>query len=446
METPSVRYTRVGKASVAFQTLGEGPDLIFHLGWPSHLDLLWEHPAVSRFFHSLSSFCRLILFDHRGTGLSDRGPMRRTTDDWLDDIGGVLDAVGSRRAALFAGHLSGRVALLFAATRPDRISAIATFGSHPTTFKDEPDYPWGTTRDVYSQLLSQLRSPYESDGPMAHLFGHIAPSVGKDPDGVRWWTRLSRAANSPAELVCSLKSIPDLDIRSLLPTVRVPVLLLHSKGDRMSDVNASRYMAERLPNGRLLELPGADHLPFFEAQDTVLAELRGFLGVDLPVPDATRQLATVMFTDIVDSTDRAQRLGDRGWQDVLESHNEIVARQVRRFAARFVKSTGDGVLATFDSPIRALRCSGAIQHELRPLDIDIRTGIHAGEIEIIGDDIMGIAVHIAQRVQSTAEPGEVLVSSTVKDLSTGSPVRFTDRGVRRLKGIPEPWRLFMAAV
>ena len=446
IDAPLVRYTRVGKIALAYQIAGDGPDVLFSLGWPTQLDLLWEHPAAGRFLRSLASFCRLILYDVRGTGLSDRGPMRLTADHWIEDFNAVLDAAGSTQAALVGGHIAGRVALLFASLRPDRVSSVATVGSHPATFRDEPDYPWGTTQATHAQLLSQLRYPLDSEARGAHLFARVAPSVADNVEARRWWTRMNRAAASPAEQVSALRSFPGLDIRALLASVRVPVLLLHRIGDRMADVNASRYMADRIPNARLVELPGSDHLPFFESPSATLDELQAFLGAGRSVQEPNRHLAAILFTDIVGSTDQAQRLGDQAWHNLLSSHNEVLDRQLRRFDAQYTQSTGDGVLATFDSPIRALRCSSAIREGLLSLAIEIRAGVHAGEIETIGSDIMGIAVHIAQRVQSVAEPGQIVVSSTVKDLSAGSPVRFADLGIHHLKGIPEPWRLFSAAV
>jgi class 3 adenylate cyclase len=425
--------------NLAFQVVGEaGLDLVFLFGWPTHLGLLWEHPSFSRFLDRLASFSRLIVFDRLGNGLSDRGPADQTFEDAMDDVGLILDAAGSRRAAFFGCHIGGRLALLFAATYPERTSAVVTFASHPATLPDE-DYPWGSTPEGRASLLADLKA-----GPLdpAGLLPGVAPRDAADPAFRHWWRMFYQSATTPPEAYDMIASFGPVDIRRLLGSVRVPTLLLHRSGDQWANVQASRYMAERLPDARLVELPGDDHFPFLGDQDAVVALTQEFLTGTMPVIDPDRMLATVLFTDIVDSTRLATELGDRRWHRVLEAHHGAVRANLARFRGREVKTTGDGFLATFDGPARAIRAAHAIRAELAEHGLQIRVGLHTGEVELLGNDIGGIAVHIAARVLSQAGAGEVLCSRTVKDLVAGAGFGFTDRGTRRLKGVADSWQLY----
>jgi class 3 adenylate cyclase len=441
---PPVAFTRnASGTTIAYQVLGDGPvDLVFLLGWPSHLPLMWEHPAFAAFLQRLASFSRLIVFDRPGTGLSDRGPTGHTFEDWMDDIRTVLAAVGSQRAAFFGCHLGGRLALLFAATHPKQTTSVVAFASHPATLRDD-DYPWGSSPEDRAALIGLI----EAGGlDLDRLFENLAPSDVADAATRRWWTTYWRSAAGPRESVDEILAMGPVDIRRLLGAVRVPTLLLHRTGDRAADVRASRYMAERIPGATLRELPGDDHLPFFGDQDAVLMAAEEFLTGRTPVTEPDRVVYTVMFTDIVDSTATATRLGDRRWERLLAQHDEVVRAALGRFRGREVETTGDGFLATFDGPARAIRAAAAAHSELAAHGLRIRVGLHTGECEVVGDHVRGIAVHIAARVMARAEGGEILCSRTVKDLVAGSGFRFADRGTHRLKGVDDEWQLYAAEV
>ncbi len=441
MDVPDVHFTKTSDGvNIAYQTLGRGPDLLFHLGWPSQLFMLWEHPAVANFFTRLASFSRLILFDPRGNGLSDRGLMPLTFEGWAEDITAVLDATASMQCAHFGCNFGGRVALMYAATYPGRTSVVATFGAHPATLRDD-DYPWGTTRESLATVVQMVEAATGQDR-REFMFQSVAPSLSSDRSGAVWWSRLFLSALSTNETISQIWSFAEFDIRQLLESVRAPTVLMHRSGDRMTDPRASRYMAERIPGAKLIEYSGDDHIPFFEGSERILSDLEELVTGNRRAADADRVLATVMFTDIVDSTPTAVRLGDERWTDVLQQHNRIVDEELRQHRGKKIKTTGDGLLATFDGPARGVRCALAICKAVQPLGVEVRAGLHSGEIELLGNDIGGIAVHIGQRVSGLAGAGEVLVSSTVKDLVAGSGIGFADRGVHSLKGIPEEWRIF----
>jgi class 3 adenylate cyclase len=426
---------------LAYQVVGQGGlDLVFLFGWPTHLGLMWEDPSFAGFLDKLSSFSRLILFDRLGDGLSDRGPTGHTFDDEMDDVRYVLAAIGSERAAFFGCHTGGRLALLLAATHPDEVSAVVTFGSHPATLRDD-DYPWGSTPTEREEIFAGLRALPPSE-IADRLLAALAPGEAGNPTVRQWWRMFTASASSPVETLEGIKSLGPVDIRRLLGTIQAPVLVLHRTGDRLASVNASRYMAERIPGARLVELPGDDHLPFYGDQDAVVALAQEFLTGTLPAADPDRVLATVLFTDIVDSTRRAAELGDRRWHRVLVDHQELVRGQLARFRGREVKTTGDGFLATFDGPARAIRSAAAIRSGLRDQRLEVRAGLHTGECELLGDDIGGIAVHIAARVLAAAGAGEIVCSRTVKDLVAGAGFAFADRGTHRLKGVPDAWQLY----
>jgi class 3 adenylate cyclase len=436
---PPVSFTHTPSGSrVAYQVLGDGDlDLVFLLGWPGHLALMWENPAFADFLEGLAAFSRLILFDRLGTGMSDRGPTGRAFEDSMDDVRTVLEAVGSQRTAFFGCHLGGRLALLFAATHPDQTSAVVTFGSHPTTLRD-PDYPWGTTAEDRERLLVAFRAGTLDP---AGLVAGLAPSESTDVFR-RWWSTFFMSAATPPESIDEITSFGPVDIRGLLSAVHTPTLVLHRTGDRVADVAASRYMAARLPQGRFVELPGEDHLPFAGDQESVLAVTREFLtGTEgMTAPD--RALLTVLFTDIVGSTQVAGRLGDRRWRLLLERHDEVVREVLGRFGGREIDTAGDGFLASFDGPARAIRAAAALRAGLAEHGIPVRAGLHTGEVELAGDKIRGIAVHVGARVVALAAESEILCSRTVKDLVAGSGFRFSDRGTHRLKGVPDTWQLY----
>ena len=426
---------------LAYQVVGQGElDLVFLFGWPTHLGLLWEDPSFAGFLTKLSSFSRLVLFDRLGDGLSDRGPTGHTFDDEMDDVRSVLAAVGSGRAAYFGCHTGGRLALLLAATHPDEVSAVVTFGSHPATLRDD-DYPWGSTPTEREEIFAALQTlrPYQLTDQLLTV---LAPSEAGNPTVRQWWRMFAASASSPVETLEGIRSLGPVDIRGLLGTIQAPVLVLHRTGDRLASVNASRYMAERIPGARLVELSGDDHLPFFGDQDAVVGLTQEFLTGTMPAADPDRVLATVLFTDIVDSTGLAATLGDRRWHRVLVDHQELVRGQLARFRGREVKTTGDGFLASFDGPARAIRAAAAIRAGLRDQGLRVRAGLHTGEVELLGDDIGGIAVHIAARVLAQAGTGEIVCSRTVKDLVAGSGFAFADRGTHRLKGVPDSWQLY----
>jgi class 3 adenylate cyclase len=426
---------------LAYQVVGQGElDLVFLFGWPTHLGLLWEDPSFAGFLTKLSSFSRLVLFDRLGDGLSDRGPTGHTFDDEMDDVRSVLAAVGSERAAYFGCHTGGRLALLLAATHPDEVSAVVTFGSHPATLRDD-DYPWGSTPTEREEIFAALQTlqPYQLTDQLLTV---LAPSEAGNPTVRQWWRMFTASASSPVETLEGIRSLGPVDIRGLLGTIQAPVLVLHRTGDRLASVNASRYMAERIPGARLVELSGDDHLPFFGDQDAVVGLTQEFLTGTMPAADPDRVLATVLFTDIVDSTGLAAELGDRRWHRVLVDHQELVRGQLARFRGREVKTTGDGFLASFDGPARAIRAADAIRAGLRDLELEVRVGLHTGECELLGEDIGGIAVHIAARVMAAAGAGEILCSRTVKDLVAGAGYAFADRGAHSLKGVPDAWQLY----
>jgi pimeloyl-ACP methyl ester carboxylesterase len=439
-EVPPVGYaTRPDGLQIAYQVVGDaGPDLIFLLGWPSHLALQWELPAFARFLTRLGSFCRLIVFDRPGTGMSERGPIDQDLEDRLDDILCVMKAVRSDRSALFGCHIGGRLALLFAATYPQRTRAVIAFGAHPTTISDD-DYRWGLDSEDLDRLVELIRGGL-TDEVAAGFFHQLAPDA--DAATKAWLRMFYPSSVTPKEAAEEVSRLGPVDIRETLASVRVPTLIMHRTEDQAADVNASRYMAERIPDARFIELPGGNHFPFLGDAETVLDITEEFLTGATPVREPDRVLATIMFTDIVDSTVRAAELGDRRWKQTLDEHFAAVRRSLSLFRGHEVRLTGDGLLATFDGPARAIRCADEIRRDVRGLDLEVRIGLHTGEFEIQGDDVGGIAVHIAARVMAGAGAGEILCSRTVKDLTAGSDLTYEDLGEHRLKGVPDPWQLF----
>jgi class 3 adenylate cyclase len=437
---PKTQYTRSGDLHIAYQVVGEGQvDLVYVPGWVSHVELAWEEPTLARFLRRLASFSRLIMFDKRGTGLSDRVPNDRlpTLEERIDDLRAVMDAVGSERASVFGVSEGGNLSAFFAATYPERTKALVLFGTFAKRIWSS-DYPWAPKAEDREREYETIEREW---GELMDV-GHYVPSKAGDEAFARRLATYFRRSASPGAAVALLRMNTQLDIRHILATIRLPTLVIHRTGDRDANVEEGRWIARQIPNARFVELPGEDHLPWVGDADSVLDEIEEFLTGARSVSEFNRVLATVVFTDIVGSTEQAARLGDRAWRDLLESHHALVRKELTRFRGREIKIVGDAFVATFDGPARAVRCACSIRDNVAQLNVQIRAGVHTGEVDITDHDIGGIAVHIAARVVAAAQPGEVLVSSTVKDLSAGSGINFTERGAYALKGVPDKWRLF----
>ena len=431
-----IRYARAGELNIAYQTVGEGDlDLVWVPNWLSNLDVWRDEPSFARFFDRVSSFSRLILFDRRGSGLSDPVAGAPTLEERMDDIRIVMDAVGSQRAALWGFSEGSPMAALFAATYPERVSALVLYGAYARSLAAD-DYPWGPARRDGRWTIAVREW---GTGSNLELF---APAVAGDARFREWWARFERGAASPGSVLEILRLNGEIDVRDVLSTISVPTLVIHRTGDRVVDVENGRFLAEHIPGARYVELPGDDHVPMVGDADTIIDETEEFLTGMRPGAEPDRVLATVLFTDIVDSTRRAGELGDRRWRDLLDSHHAVVRGELARFRGREVKTVGDGFLATFDGPARAIRCALAVRDAVAGLGLEVRAGLHTGEAEVMGQDVGGIAVHIAARVVAAARAGEVLASSTVRDLVVGSGIEFADRGRHALRGVPGEWRLF----
>jgi class 3 adenylate cyclase len=441
MAVPATRYARSGDASIAYQVTGEGTlDVLFLPGWISQIEQLWDAPAVRRFLERLAVFSRLILFDRRGSGLSDSSSELYTPQQDARDALAVLDAAGSQRAALLTYGLGGPVGATLAAERPERVGALIMYASIART-SWAADYHWAMSVADRAQWTEHTVSTWgEIDGPGLAV---LAPSMADDPALATWYARLQRLAASPNDARVLLNAAVDLDVRETLPRIRVPTLVMHRDRDQAWDVRHSRYLAQHIPGARYVELSGVDSLPFVGDSDAIAQEIEEFLTGERSGGEQARALLTIMFTDIVDATARAATLGDGRWRDLLAQHDTHVRAQLERFGGREVKTVGDGFLATFDGPpSQALRCALAINSAARDLNIEIRIGVHTGECELIGDDVGGMAVHIASRVADMAGAGEVLVSGTVFGTVVGGPFDFDDRGYHELKGVPGRWPLF----
>lgn len=437
---PQTRYARSGDVSIAYQVVGDGPrDLVLVPGWVSNIEVFWEEPSVARFLTRLASFSRLILFDKRGTGLSDRVSVGElpTLETRMDDVRVVMDAVGSGRASLFGFSEGGPMCALFAATYPQRTSGLIMHGSY-ARIVPAPDYPMGRTPEVLEQLIAAVER--EWGGPVG--IDTRAPSRAADERYRQWFARFLRMSASPSAVVAFTRMNHQIDVRHVLPTIRVPTLVLHPAGDQTVKVELGRYMAERIPGARFIELDGVDHIPFCDTGEAVLREIEQFLRGLGDETEADRVLATIMFADIVASTEKAAELGDRRWRELLQAFHGSVRQELARFRGREIDTAGDGFLAAFDGPARAVRCARAVGEAVRPLGLRVRAGVHTGECEVMGDKLAGIAVHIGARVAAAAKEDEVLVSSTVRDLVAGSGLKFADRGSHPLKGIPGEWHLF----
>ncbi|HEY7255585.1 MAG TPA: adenylate/guanylate cyclase domain-containing protein [Solirubrobacterales bacterium] len=437
----STTYADSGDLKIAYQTFGEGEmDLVIVPGFVSHVELLWDQPIAARFMRRLSSFARVITYDKRGQGLSDRPTDPPTLEDSMDDLHAVLDAAESEKAVVLGVSEGGPMSMLFAATFPERVSSLILYGTY-ARMVESPDYPSGVpdrALDRWGELMRQ-----DWGGPVGvHLW---APSMDDDAEFAEWWGRLLRQGTSPAGAIALVELYRELDVRPVLSSISAPTLILHRSDDKIVRVDQARYLAEHIPGARYVELPGIDHLVWVGDQDAILVEVEQFLLGSHRGSEPERALATVLFTDIVGSTEKAAELGDRRWRDLLERHDAIVRRQLQIHRGREIKTMGDGFLATFDGPARAIRCAAAARDELAAIGIEIRVGIHTGEVELVGDDVSGMAVNIGARIGALAGAGELLVSSTVRELVVGSGLEFDDRGPHTLKGAPGEWRLFAVA-
>jgi class 3 adenylate cyclase len=433
-----VAYARSGDVHIAYTVLGDGPiDLVYTNGIWSNLEALWEEPRWVRYAERLASFSRLIVFDMRGVGLSDRGGEPPFLELMVEDAGAVMDAASSETAALFGASRAGVMAMLFAATHPERVRALVLYDTWAKNLRSD-DHPYGATTAEDDEFVNR----FVDEMGTAQNLDLQAPSGLGDERFVRWWARFERLITSPA----GFRELADVrrnsDVRAVLPLIQAPTLVLHRAGDRIVPVDQGRYLGQAIPNARFVELAGDDHIPFVGDADAIVDEVQEFLTGARPIPDTDRVLATVLFTDIVGSTERAAALGDRSWRELLQQHHALVRSELERFRGVEIDTAGDGFMASFDGPARAIRCACAIQDAVSQLRLEIRAGVHTGECERIGDKLSGIAVHIAARVAGTAGPGQVLVSQTVRDLVAGSGIEFEGRGEHKLKGVSETWRLF----
>jgi class 3 adenylate cyclase len=437
-------YAATEDGYVAYRVFGGGPhDLLVIGNWASNIEVITEHPAMARYLDRLVRFARVICFDKRGAGLSDPVPMNAlpTLEHWMDDARAVLDAVGSESAALLGDAEGGPMAMMFAATYPQRTRELVLVNTFARMLRAD-DYPIGMPEESAERLLVAWEGGWGRGGVVLPM---SAPSVADDPQMQRWTGRYMRLSASPATAMRIYRWVLHLDVRSVLPSIQAPTLLLHRAGNRHYRAPMGRYLAEHIPGATYVELPGADWYPPFVDAEPILDRIGEFLTGDRPEPADDRVLATVLFTDIVGSTDTAARLGDRRWLDLKEAHDALVRAQLERYRGREIATTGDGFLAIFDGPARAVRCASEITAGVRSLGIEIRAGLHSGEVELHDGEIAGIAVHIAAQVMALAEAGRVLVSGTVKDLVVGSPIRFADRGSHALRGVPGQWHLFEVA-
>jgi class 3 adenylate cyclase len=441
---PQTQYAAAADGvSLAYQVVGEGPiDLLFVPGWVNHVDWAWEYPGYARLLERLASFARLVWFDKRGLGLSDRPERLPTLEDQMSDVGTVLNAAGSDRAALFGTQDGTAPCLFYAAAHPERIFALVLYAGMPR-FLASDDYPFGVPQQVVDHWLHRFERAWGQDVPSD--LEPMAPSRIRDAVFRKWYAQFCRLAASPSAIRELVRVITNHDMRAVLPAVRVPTLVLNRTFDAACRVENAKYMAEHIPEARFVALAGEDSLIYAGDSDPVIDEVQEFLTGVRDSPNTERILVTVLFTDIVASTQRADSLGDRRWRELLDAYDRVIERQLERFRGHKVDSAGDGMLATFDGPARAVHCAQACIAAARAIDLDIRAGIHTGEVEVRGDNIGGIAVHIGARVASLAGAGEVLVTRTVTDLVAGSGLRFEDRGEHTLKGVPQPWQLCVVA-
>jgi class 3 adenylate cyclase len=430
-----IKYAKSGDVHIAYRIFGDGPrDMVLIPGTLSHVELYWEAGASEYLLKRLTSFARVIVFDKRGQGLSDR-VAEQTLDERIGDVRAVMDAAGSKCATIYGWSEGGPMCLMFSATYPERTLALVLYG----TFASIKDPPFAVTAEQWEQSLRETEAHWGEGS----LVAANAPSQVNNGAFVRAVARLERASASPSSILALMRANYELDVRHILPSIHVPTLILHRKGDALVPVEAGRYLAEHIPGAKYVEIPGTDHtVTDNDTQDVIADEIEEFMTGARHRPEPDRVLATVMFTDIVGSTERAAELGDSRWRELLNNYYAVVRKELTTFRGREVNTAGDGLLATFDGPARAIRCACSVRERVRPLGLQVRAGLHTGECELIGDDVGGIAVHIGARVASAATPGEVMVSSTVKDLVAGSGLQFADRGAHSLRGVPGEWRLY----
>lgn len=439
---PETQYAKAGNLNIAYQVVGEGPFDVLHIpGFVANVDLVWDEPLLAHFLRRLASFSRLILFDKRGTGMSDRVPTDRlpTLEERMDDVLAVHDADGSERVALLSHSEGGNLSVLFAATYPDRTTALVTTGIFAKRVWS-PDYPWAPTPEQREREIETV----ERDWGGTSWLDDLAPSAAHDEAFKRRLATYFRRSASPAAAAALIRMNTQIDVRAVLPTIRVPTLIVHRTGDRDANVEEGRWIAQQIPGARFAGLPGDDHIPWVGDADRTLDEIEEFLTGARRAAEPDRVLSTVLFTDIVRSTAHARELGDRRWHELLDSHHALVREVLQRYRGRELDTAGDGFFASFDGPARAVRAACAIRDGVRGLGLEIRAGLHTGECEVIQEKIGGIAVHTGARVASQAEAGEVLVSSTVRDLVAGSGIVFDERGARELRDVGT-WRLFSVA-
>ena len=438
---PETRYTNAGSVTIAYQILGSGPvDIVLVPGWVSNIDIFWEEPRVARFLRRIASYSRLILFDKRGTGMSDRVTDTPTLEERIEDVQAVMDAVGSKRATLIGYSEGGPMCALFAATHPKMVRGLVMIGSYPRRTRSE-DFPFGPDEAEAQVFIDGISAnwgrPYGIEAR--------APSLADEPAFRAWWARFLRMSASPAAAVAMTRANAEIDVRHVLPSVRAPTLLIHARHDRVMPIEFSRYMAGMIPGAKLLEYDGVDHLPWADGAETILSAIEEFATGARHEPADDRMLCTIMFTDIVGSTQRLVERGDRDWMSLIESHNSAVRRELASFTGREMNNTGDGFVAIFDGPARAIQCARAIRESTRGLGMDLRFGLHTGECRIRDGYLSGVAVHIASRVSAHAPSGHIVVSRTVKDLVAGSGLVFESIGSHRFKGVPEKWQLYQVA-
>jgi class 3 adenylate cyclase/alpha-beta hydrolase superfamily lysophospholipase len=442
-DIPETRYVKSDDVHIAYQVLGKGPpDLLFVPGFVSHIEAIWQSPEASALLRRLASFSRLIIFDKRGVGMSDRGSQIFTLEQRMHDVQAILDAVASEQAVLFGVSEGGPMSLLYAATYPERTSGLVLYGSYAKR-SSAPDHPFGWSDERWQQVLDRMERHWGT--PQGINVAMWAPSLAHDTHAADRLAAYFRAAASPGAALSIMKMNRDIDVRHVLPTISAPTLILHRTAERVISIENARYLAQHIPGAKLVELAGEDHV-WWRHGEQLIDRIEEFVTGTRHAHEPERVLATVLFTDIVGSTERAAALGDRAWRELLEAFQTRVRDVLRQFRGREIDTAGDGFFAAFDGPARAVRCAGAIREAVRALGLQMRSGVHTGECEVVNQGLAGIAVHTGARVAALAVPGEILVSQTVRDLVAGSGLRFADRGTHALKGVPGEWRLFSATL
>ena len=438
MDKPTTRYAKCDQISIAYQVFGDGPlDLVYIPGWVSNIDYMWEDPDLASMLEGLSRICRVIMFDKRGTGLSDRDVGFPTLDERMDDLSAVMDAAGSKRAALLGFSEGGNLAMLFGASFPERVSHLILFSCFARRLW-APDYPWASTPEAREASIREIEASWGEQSAVEWL----APSRLTDTVFANWLATYLRQSASPGAATTILRLNSEIDVRDILPTISVPTLILHRRGEIHVEFADAEFLADRIPGSKLVSLPGQDHLPWTEDQEPILDAIEPFLTGTRREAVSDRLLATILITDIVGSTETAVTLGDEAWKRTLNAHNGIVRSELARHRGREINTTGDGFVAAFDAPARAIGCAFDVAGRLEQHGIQIRAGVHTGECQVDGNSLGGVAVHICARIANLAAAGEIVVSRTVKDLVVGSGFEFTERGTHDLKGVPDKWTVF----